>query len=164
MNPGDEHGGADTFHERLSAVRLLAMDVDGVLTDGVVQYDQDGKELKSFHVADGLGIVAAQRNGLRIAWISGRVHAGVVQRASELGVAHLMQGVKDKGSALRQLCKLEGITLSEVAFIGDDWNDLPAFEAAGVRFAVSSAELEIRSRADWVSPRPGGRGEIGRAS
>src|SRR4051794_137227 len=87
----------------LRPVRLLAMDVDGVLTDGSIVYDDEGRELKRFHVADGLGLTAVRFAHVQIAWITGRSSVAVLRRAKELHVEHLLQGVSDKGAALQAL-------------------------------------------------------------
>src|SRR5437588_8396652 len=115
---------------KLAAVRLLAMDVDGVLTDGRIVWSASGGELvetKAFDVKDGLGISLARAGGLRIAWITGRSSALVAQRARELHVERLIEKVRDKGAALLSLCAEWGIAAPEAAFIGDDLNDLLAF-------------------------------------
>lgn len=145
---------------KLSVVSLLAMDVDGVLTDGVLTYDDLGHEIKAFHVSDGLGIVLLLESGLTIAWISGRSSAVVARRAAELKVPYLLQGVRDKGRAIRDLSARLGVERNQVAYIADDWNDIPAFETAGVRIAVADAALEIREAADITTLHSGGRGAV----
>src|SRR5262249_24725986 len=115
------------------------MDVDGVLTDGALIYDSQGGELKRFHVSDGLGIVLLQQIGIEVAWLSGRAHHGVERRAKELGVTLVLQGVRDKHLALQRLSDDTGIPLAATGYIGDDWNDLPALEIAGVPIATANA-------------------------
>jgi 3-deoxy-D-manno-octulosonate 8-phosphate phosphatase (KDO 8-P phosphatase) len=146
--------------ERLASIRLLVMDVDGVLTDGRIGYDSAGNELKWFHVADGLGLTTLKLISVPIAWITGRSSPIVARRAAELGVSHLMQGVRDKRAALSALLKDLGLAPEQAAYIGDDWNDLPAFEAAGLRIAVANAAPELRARADYVTVRSGGDGAV----
>lgn len=146
-------------HSALVAVRLLAMDVDGVLTDGCLGYGSDGAEEKRFHVHDGMGMTLVKRLGVQIAWISGRSNPGVERRAGELGVT-LLEGVKDKERALRQLEHSLNLTSSQIAYIGDDWNDLGAFAASGVRIAVADARPEVRERADLITRSAGGRGAV----
>ena len=148
------------LNERLARVRLLAMDVDGVLTDGMIAYDTQGGEQKRFHVADGLGLVLLRLQGVEVVWITGRSSALVERRARELGVTQVVQGVRDKGVALQQCCKSLRVTVAEVAYIGDDWNDLPAFALAGVRIAVANAAPEVKERADVVTLRMGGQGAV----
>lgn len=142
----------------LSRVRLLAMDVDGTLTDGGVFFDDAGRETKRFHIHDGLGIVLAGFVGLQIAWITGRTSPVVERRARELGVAHLLQGVRDKAAALTELAVRLGVAPDAVAYFGDDLNDLPALRAAGVALAPANAVDEVKAVAHLVTPRPGGYG------
>ena len=145
---------------RLAQIRLLAMDVDGVLTDGTFAYDNQDGESKRFHVADGLGIVLLRMRQIEVAWISGRRSAIVERRARELGVANVVQGIRDKRVALHQLAESLDVPLSATAYMGDDWNDLPAFEASGVRIAVANAVKEVRERADVVTRHCGGQGAV----
>lgn len=145
---------------RLAPIRLLTMDVDGVLTDGTFSYDNEGGESKRFHVADGLGIVLLRMQQIEVAWITGRKSAIVARRAQELGVANVVQGSCDKRVALHRLAKSLDIPLSATAYIGDDWNDLPAFEVAGIRIAVANAVREVRERADVVTRQCGGQGAV----
>lgn len=146
--------------ERLAQVRLLAMDVDGVLSDGSVAYDSDGGEQKRFHVSDGLGLVVLKQAGIPCVWISGRSHAGVERRGAELRVFRVLQGVRDKQAALQQLSAETGIALQETAYIGDDWNDLPAFRIVGIRIAVANAAIEVKTAADLVTNALGGHGAV----
>lgn len=144
----------------LARVRLLALDVDGTLTDGSVTFSDAGHELKTFHIHDGLGIVMASLVGLQIAWITGRTSPIVERRARELGVSHLKQGVRDKASVLAELAMRLGVEPDAVAYMGDDWNDLPAFETAGVRIAPANADRELLKVAHYVTPRSGGQGAV----
>jgi 3-deoxy-D-manno-octulosonate 8-phosphate phosphatase (KDO 8-P phosphatase) len=148
----------------LAGVRLLAMDVDGVLTDGRIYWGAtaagDLVEMKAFDVRDGLGLSVARAAGLAVAWITGRSSPLVERRARELRVAHLRQRVRHKGEALRDLCDELDLPPAASAFIGDDLNDLLGFEAAGVRIAVADAAPELVERADWVTQAPGGRGAV----
>lgn len=141
-------------------IRLLAMDVDGVLTDGAIIYDSTGVELKHFHVSDGLGIVILKQVGITVAWLSARENTIVERRAAELQVSYILQGTRNKGQALQELSEKLNVKRSDIAYIGDDWNDLPAFEAAGIRIAVSNAAPEILAAADIVTARPGGHGAV----
>jgi len=141
-------------------VKLLVLDVDGTLTDGTISYSDDGTQSKAFHVADGLGIVMAQSVGLRIAVISGRASRAVENRMAELKVMDLVQKCGDKAEAMRVLMAQYGLAAEQVAYIGDDINDLPAFEVTGVKIAVANACETLKSKADWVTPRPGGQGAV----
>ena len=145
---------------QLARVRLLALDVDGTLTDGAVTFTDDGRELKTFHIHDGLGIVMASLVGLQIAWITGRTSPIVERRARELGVPHLKQGVRDKAAALTELAARLGIVPDAVAYMGDDWNDLPAFGVAGVCLAPANADPVLLQNAHYVTPRAGGQGAV----
>ena len=145
--------------DKLKRIKLLAMDVDGVLTDGSMIFGPTG-DIKVFHVLDGLGIDLAMRAGLRIAWITGNTSAAVAERARSLGVTELYQGQRDKSAALRGIAERNSVALEEVAYIGDDLNDLPALEAAGAAFAVANAAPEVRAAADFVTERSGGRGAV----
>lgn len=157
MEQGTE--GAE-LKSRLAQVRLLAMDVDGVLTDGTFAYDNGGGEQKRFHVMDGLGLVLLRLQQIEVAWISGRKSAIVTRRAQELGVAYVVQGVRDKRAVLNKLSESLQIPLTVTAYIGDDWNDLPAFAVAGVRIAVANAAQEVLERADVVTRHSGGQGAV----
>ncbi len=146
--------------ERLARVRLLALDVDGTLTDGAVTFTDDGRELKTFHIRDGLGIVMASLVGLQTAWITGRMSPIVERRARELGVLHLRQGVRDKAGELARLAAQLGVAPDAVAYMGDDWNDLPAFRVAGVCIAPADADPLLLAAAHYVTLRNGGRGAV----
>jgi 3-deoxy-D-manno-octulosonate 8-phosphate phosphatase (KDO 8-P phosphatase) len=146
--------------EEVRPIRLLAMDVDGVLTDGSVMYSDSGQELKVFDIHDGLGISVARFADLTTAIITGRKSFAVERRAGELGIAHLCQGCRNKGVALRKLIETAGVTPSETAFIGDDINDLPAFRECGFRIAVANASNDLKAQADHVTERTGGRGAV----
>jgi len=141
-------------------ILLLAMDVDGVLTDGTIEYRSNGTDSKRFHTADGLGIVLARLAGLRVAWISGKASMAVERRAAELSVDRLGQGIRDKKRALHEIQAGWGISIAETVYIGDDWNDLPAFEAAGVKVAVANAADLVKQRADYITERTGGQGAV----
>jgi 3-deoxy-D-manno-octulosonate 8-phosphate phosphatase (KDO 8-P phosphatase) len=146
--------------QQARTVRLLAMDVDGVLTDGRILLDYRGRELKCFHVHDGQGIVLAQRAGLLIAWISGRASEAVQQRAMELKVSWVYQQVADKVQVLQELLLHTGLDASAVAYIGDDLGDLPLLRRVGLPIAVANALPEVRACAAWVTRREGGQGAV----
>lgn len=155
-----EEAEAERLRQRLASIRLLAMDVDGVLTDGTLAYDSGGGEQKRFHVADGLGLVLLRQVGIEIAWISGRASVPMERRARELGVRHVMQGVRDKSKTLREVCSALAIPLEETAYIGDDWNDLPALAIAGVGVAVANAVEEVKQAAAIITRDAGGQGAV----
>ena len=139
-------------------VRLIVFDVDGVLTDGVVVYTEDGGEAKHFHIKDGLGIVAALRAGLHVAIITSRESRLVERRMKELGVIELVQGCRDKAAEVEALVQRVGVPLDAVAYVGDDLVDLGAMRRVGYPIAVADAADEVRDVAAFVTSLPGGRG------
>ena len=141
-------------------LRLLALDVDGTLTDGAILIGPQGEAMKAFSVRDGFGLALLRGAGLQIAIITGRHSAIVERRAAELGIVHVRQSVSDKAQALRELCAELGIGTAQAAFMGDDWPDLPAMRLAGLALAPADADPEVRERADWVASRPGGHGAV----
>lgn len=146
--------------QKAAAIKLLALDVDGVLTDGRLYFSEDGGELKTFDTQDGHGIKMLQQSGVICAIITGRTTALVERRAKNLGIAHLLQGREDKLVALNELSTKLGIALEHVAYMGDDWPDLPAIIAAGLGIAVANAHSELHTRADYVTTLEGGRGAV----
>ena len=144
----------------MTTIKLIVLDVDGTLTDGVIHYDSAGSEHRHFHVADGLGIVMAQAVGLRFAVISGRRSAVTERRLAELKVEDVVLGSGDKAAALRGLMARHGLTPAQVAYVGDDINDLPAFGLVGFNIAVADASAMVRDRADFITPRTGGHGAV----
>ena len=143
---------------RCRALKLLLTDVDGVMTDGTVLLFPDGREAKSFHMRDGLGIVLAHAAGLKTGLVSGRASDSVTARAKELGMAVVRQGVRDKGAALVEILSEEAIEAHEVAYLGDDLNDLPIMTAVGLSAAPKDAAFEVRTEAFMVLEAEGGRG------
>ena len=143
---------------RASALRLLALDVDGVLTDGRLYYGNDGEELKAFNIKDGLGLKLLQRAGVAVAIITGRRSQIVERRAAELGIAHVVQGREDKRVALEELCATLGIDLGQCAYMGDDLPDLGALRAAAIGLAPADAVDAVAAAADWQSRYAGGAG------
>ena len=145
--------------ERLSRIKLLAMDVDGTLTNGDMVF-HGSEQIKSFSVYDGLGIRVAMNYGLRIAWVTGNNSESVSKRARMLGVEDVVQSSRYKSTAIRELAGHYGLEREEIAYIGDDLNDLPAFEQAGFCFAVANAADELKVRADAITTLRGGRGAV----
>jgi 3-deoxy-D-manno-octulosonate 8-phosphate phosphatase (KDO 8-P phosphatase) len=150
----------DVVMERARRIRLLVLDVDGVLTDGRLFISPAGEEFKVFHVRDGSGLVALQRAGVTVAIISGRDSAAVTRRAAELGIHHTRQGVTDKGAELMALLRELDIPASQTACVGDDTPDLPMLRAAGLAVAVADAHPAAKEAAHWITPSPGGRGAV----
>jgi 3-deoxy-D-manno-octulosonate 8-phosphate phosphatase (KDO 8-P phosphatase) len=142
--------------DRARNIRLLALDVDGVLTDGLISYSDSGEELKSFSIKDGLGIKLLQRAGIEVAIITGRRSAIVERRAAELGISTIVQGREDKLEALTELCRERDLPLAHCAYMGDDLPDLGAVRAAGLGLSVADGADAVRHAADWCSTRCGG--------
>lgn len=146
--------------EKARAIRLLVLDVDGVLTDGRLYFSEDGQELKTFDTQDGHGIKMLQQVGIECAIITGRNTKLVARRAANLGIKHLLQSREDKGIALKELSQELAIPLDEIAYIGDDWPDLPAIRMAGFGVTVANGHRELRRHADLVTTAAGGRGAV----
>jgi 3-deoxy-D-manno-octulosonate 8-phosphate phosphatase (KDO 8-P phosphatase) len=146
--------------ERAARIRLLLFDVDGVLTDGVVVIHADGTESKGFHIRDGAAIVWAQRQGLRIGLLSARASEATAQRAAQLAIRLVVQGVASKASAYEQILRDSGLADEAVAYMGDDLVDLPVLVRAGLASAPADAAHEVRERVHWVSSAGGGRGAV----
>jgi 3-deoxy-D-manno-octulosonate 8-phosphate phosphatase (KDO 8-P phosphatase) len=149
-----------TAAPRAARIRLLILDVDGVLTDGGLLYGASGEETKRFHVHDGLALVAARKAGLQVAVLSSRASAAVTRRMTELGVSEVHQGVMDKASALAALCERLGVPISAVAMMGDDLPDLAAMGRVGLALAPANAVAEVKRVAHWVAHRRGGDGAV----
>ncbi|MCC5883543.1 MAG: HAD hydrolase family protein [Halomonas sp.] len=146
--------------DRLRKIRLLALDVDGVLTDGRLYFQADGIEIKAFHTQDGLGLKLLRRAGLQVAFITGRESSMVSHRAAALGIDHVFQGCENKLVVLRELCARQGIELEQVAYCGDDLPDLAPIQRAGIGITVPGAPSYIRALADHVTERSGGHGAV----
>ncbi|MEB3258007.1 MAG: HAD family hydrolase [Cyanobacteriota bacterium] len=147
---------------QLRQLRLLVLDVDGVLTDGGLWTTENGEVLKRFDVRDGLGIRLLQQAGLEVAWLSGGKSGATEQRARYLGISHVLTGVRDKPAALAALQAQLGVNRGESAFVGDDLNDLAVRPAIGLLVCTADAVLPLRQRADWVLDRNGGHGAVRR--
>jgi 3-deoxy-D-manno-octulosonate 8-phosphate phosphatase (KDO 8-P phosphatase) len=143
---------------RCRALKLLLTDVDGTMTDGTVLLLPDGREAKSFHIRDGLGIVLAHAAGLKTGLVSGRASESVTERARELGMAVVRQGVRDKGAAFAEILSTEKLQAHEVAYLGDDLNDLPIIAEVGLSAAPKDAAFEVRAEAFMVLEARGGEG------
>jgi len=145
---------------RLGQIQLLVCDVDGVLTDGGLHYDEQGRVVKRFDVRDGLAIRMLQRAGIEVAFLSGGRSGAIEQRARHLQVSHCLVGVGDKLSALRQLQATLELEREHTAFIGDDLNDLTVRPAAGLLISPADGARGLRRQADWVLRRRGGDGAV----
>jgi len=145
---------------QLDRIKLLVLDVDGVLTAGEIMVGADGELMKQFHVQDGLGITIAHKVGLKTAIITGRQSPMVQLRSAELGIADVYQGAKSKTEALAALLAKYNLTPNEVAYIGDDLNDLPVMLRVGLACAVANAAAEVKQYATLVTTRKGGHGAV----
>jgi len=146
--------------EAAARVRLLVLDVDGVLTDGRLYYGARGEALKVFHVRDGLGLKLLAAAGVTVAVISGRRSNMTGRRCRELGVRHLVQGVDDKLAAFHRLRGRLGVAAGACACVGDDVPDVPLMREVGLSFAVADAHPQARSAAHVITQLPGGKGAV----
>ena len=151
---------AESLTASLQKIKLLALDVDGVLTDGSIYISPAGEVFKGFNAKDGMGISCALRSGLQIAVITGRQSPIVERRCEELGITLLQQGVKDKRLALQQMAQDLGLVREEIAYMGDDLNDIPAFKASGLNLVPADAAMEVLAVADIITKASGGRGAV----
>lgn len=146
--------------ERAGAIKMLALDVDGVLTDGSLYIGAEGEVCKAFNAKDGMGLTCAQRVGLKVVIITGRQSSCVAYRAKELGITEVCFGVRDKKTAILALAGKYGIALQEIAFVGDDLNDLPALVEVGLACAPFDAVEEVQAVAHYVAEARGGQGAV----
>ncbi len=159
--PGES--GAERLRAPLSGIEAILLDVDGVLTDGGFEPANEAAgtpERKRFHSRDGLGLLMAKRCGLRLGFITGRPSGAVRDRAAELDLDFLREGCFRKGPAFDDACREWGLAAAQVAFVGDDVQDLPAMRRAGFAAAPGDAHPRVRERADFVAEAPGGRGAV----
>jgi 3-deoxy-D-manno-octulosonate 8-phosphate phosphatase (KDO 8-P phosphatase) len=145
---------------RAARVRLLILDIDGVLTDGSLYFDAKGETLKVFNVQDGHGIKMAQRGGIEVALVSGRRSDAAYNRARELNINRFYESVRDKVAIFEDLLQALNLTAAEAAAVGDDLVDLPLFHRVGLGVAVADAVPEAKAAAHWVTTRPGGKGAV----
>lgn len=145
-------------------VRLVVLDVDGTLTDGAMYYTAQGDHMKRFHTRDGMGIAMLQRAGLHVALVTGEDSPIVLRRGEKLKVPFVLLGVEDKATAVKDLCAKLGLGLHEVAYVGDDVNDLEVMGRVGLAFAVADAHERVRAAAHVVLQRRGGEGAVREAA
>ena len=147
--------------QKAKKIKLVALDMDGTLTDGSINIGGDGELFKRFNAKDGLGITTAVRHGLRVAVITGRKGPIVQRRAEELGIAEdVMSGISAKKKALQALADKYNLSLKEIAFMGDDLNDLPALLTAGLSAAPADAAADVRQRVSYIATHNGGQGAV----
>lgn len=145
---------------KMKKIKLIALDVDGVLTDGGIVVSSDGSEVKRFDVKDGSGMALARHVGIKFAIISGRYSKVITLRSRELKVGYVYQDIIEKIKAYRDLKKKTGLNDADICFIGDEIIDLPVFNACGFSAAPADAVEEVREAADYVCKKPGGRGAV----
>jgi len=150
----------DKINERAARIRLAIFDVDGVLTDGSLYIDADGRELKAFHSRDGHGMKMLMDSGVEIGIITGRTAAVVDHRMASLGVRHVYQGQKEKLPAFNELLDKLGLSVNEVAYVGDDVVDLPVLRRVGLAVTVPEAHALVHEHVHYVTSLAGGRGAV----
>ncbi len=151
---------APALARRAARIRLVGLDVDGVLTDGRLYFGTRGEALKSFHVRDGFALQLLRAAGIELAIVTGRSTPIVTARARDLGIAHVLQGQRDKHAGLGRLLDDAGLSWEQCAFMGDDWPDLSVLGAVGLAATVADAPADVRRRAHWVAPSAGGQGAV----
>lgn len=145
---------------KLSEIRLLALDVDGVLTDDSIYFGPDGFEMKRFNISDGLFMKLAMHAGLEVAIVSGRFSTATETRMKDLGVKHVLQGFKDKTEMITPLLKELNVSFEDVAFVGNEILDMKLATRVGLGIAVADSSEELIEVVDWVTEKPGGRGAV----
>jgi 3-deoxy-D-manno-octulosonate 8-phosphate phosphatase (KDO 8-P phosphatase) len=145
---------------RARKLRLILLDVDGVLTDGLVSMDSHGGEAKAFSIRDGAAIKWAQSSGLAIGLLSGRPSEATTRRARELGIETVVQGGTHKLDGYAQILQALGLADEQVAYMGDDLQDLPVIARAGLSGSPADAAAEVLANVHWISERDGGRGAV----
>lgn len=148
------------IEERANRIKLLVLDVDGVLTDGRIIMDDDGRETKNFDVKDGHGLRKIMAEGVEVALITGRKSRVVDLRAEELGITEIHQAVADKDALLKSIKVRKGLSADDICAVGDDIPDLAMFSHAGIVVAVADAVPEVLASADYVTEKCGGRGAV----
>ncbi|MEE8495875.1 MAG: 3-deoxy-manno-octulosonate-8-phosphatase KdsC [Xanthomonadales bacterium] len=156
----DKSGFDPLLLERAASIRMLVLDVDGVLTDGTLYFDNNGNEMKAFSSRDGLGLRCLQLCGIELALITGQQSAIIDRRAEQLGIMHVYQGRKDKLNAFIHLLEKTGIDEQQVCYAGDDWIDLPVLERVGLAVTVPDADKIVKDRVHWVTSHRGGKGAV----
>lgn len=146
--------------QRFEPIKLLALDVDGVLTDDHIYFGPNGFEIKKFHISDGFYIVLAMRSGLEIAVVSGRPSKATTTRMKDLGIKHVLQDTVDKREQIKPLLKKLNLTLDQVAFVGNEILDIGLARQAGLSIAVRDSAPELIEVVDFVTEAKGGYGAV----
>lgn len=145
---------------KFKKIKLLLLDVDGVLTDGSIIYDDTGHETKQFNAKDGLGMKLLMSAGIQVGIVTGRRSKALDCRCNDLGIRFIFDGVSDKSRVLDEIQKLTGIEADSIAFVGDDIPDLALMRRIGLSITVADAHEIVRAHADWVTLAPGGAGAV----
>ncbi len=153
-----------TATDRAKAIRLLLLDVDGVLTDGRIYYTEQGDEIKAFNIQDGLGIKLLQRQGIEVGIITGRTSTLLTRRTRELGIDLVVQGREDKAAALAEILRAHPYPLEAIAFMGDDLPDLALIRKVGLGLTVANCASTVARHAHWRASRNGGEGAVREAA
>ena len=146
--------------KKAKQIKFFLMDADGVLTDGRLYYDDQGKEIKVFHIHDGHGVRLLQEEGIKVGILSGRKSKAVEVRAKELGIEECHLGIEDKIKPYEEILKKHQLKDHEVAYIGDDLIDLPVLKRVGFSISVSNGIDQVKDQVDWVTKKPGGFGGL----
>ena len=150
----------DALKAKAAAIRLVAFDVDGIMSDGRLYFSAGGDELKTFNILDGLGLKQLMHAGITVAVITGRRSPLTEKRMNDLGISHLMQGREDKRVALQELVADMDITAGQIGYMGDDLPDLPALQYAGLGISVPNGHWLVRQHADYCTQAAGGQGAV----
>ena len=153
-------GWDDTLKAKAAKIRLIALDVDGIMSDGRLYFSAAGDELKAFNILDGLGLKQLMKAGITVAVITGRRSPLTEKRMTDLGIPHLMQGREDKKVALQELVAGMDIAPEQIAYMGDDLPDLPALKFAGLGISVPNGYWLVRQHADYCTQALGGHGAV----
>lgn len=151
---------APDLEARAKRIKLLLLDVDGVLTDGRLYFSNQGDEFKTFSTLDGHGLKMLQKSGVKVGIITGRTSNLVAKRASDLGIKILIQGREDKWDALQEILAEHPCELDDIAFMGDDWPDLSVMCRVGLALAPANSHFTVTERAHWQSRARGGEGAV----
>lgn len=146
--------------EKLKHIQLLLLDVDGVLTDGRIIYNDTGSETKFFNARDGFGLKLVIQAGIKVGIVTGRSSSALRHRCDNLGIRYLFDGIADKAMILEQIAAQTGVGPDNAAFVGDDLPDLPIMKRTGFAIAVADAHEIVRQRADWTTRARGGYGAV----
>jgi 3-deoxy-D-manno-octulosonate 8-phosphate phosphatase (KDO 8-P phosphatase) len=148
------------IEEKLKKIKMLILDVDGVMTDGKITMDSEGRELKNFHVWDGHGLVMLQRHGFQVAILTGRTSAVVEHRARDLKIAEVYQGALNKKEVFLKILEKNSLRPEQIAYVGDDIVDIPVLKMVGFSVAVDNALNVVKKVVDYVTVSQGGHGAV----